>query len=621
MKILPQLLVLLTFASCPLAFAQGIPTDEATAPVRIVSPEFLVPGTPEAGAFIYPMVLRIDDEVLLFVQGGIFHTHGPPGTCLGDKIELFSAPATFRGLREPFQYEGAVSPCSCFSSGCPDSDKKFYELGSVFQAPHDGLYYLAAGIGSPDTVFQEGHFKELILARSTDGRTWDFLDGLNPIVQSSTVCDPDCRFISLLQPELVPGDPYWWGFFSWGYAEPGAQPDRVGAIRIYPDSPTVGEFEVQIQSGGIFRDLLPDGSFDFTPDTVAFDGIGSQIVEGEQGELVVLQGELRSEGDASGGCDSDGFPTLGSGLRYRVLEETSLSSSSRLTSRSRSLPTRNVTGFGSYTLLEDDNNNVLMLGTTSDSICQEDPTWPPGGNVFVGIDIVSSTVVPPDLLVRDSFGILPPLRELGDQLAGSSTEIGGALWTTVGDPLIGDNEITGDAVGSFVGRVDLGGLLEFDEVTVSALVSQGGSFAAVGFFADSTAGLWSPGSVAVVSKPSQSTVEIWGNGNSEVIEQIAFPVQPGVKSELALTLDTTANLLSAWVDGVIVLDRFSLGTLGVQPSAEIAGFHLNGATTGVSSVDFFEIHQGEAAIFSDGFETGDTSRWDDPKAARPSVSN
>ncbi|HEX3552176.1 MAG TPA: hypothetical protein VIA62_02985 [Thermoanaerobaculia bacterium] len=371
------------FIGAGAAFAAS--TEVNLTPTAVISPWTYWPTAPTQGRFYRPTGIQVGNTYYMYVEGGAFtNTLTGPGSesCpqIGEKILAFSTPWTSQGLRQPFTYVAPVSPCI-------SQPKAHFITGSAFRSSTDGQVKLLIDETYGGSQVQSGDFKETLLGTSSDGVhfTWStFLK--QSVVGSGTY---STYLVKLVQ---ATGNTNWWGTFWWAvchvcdgttHLELGDQVTAPGRIRVIMDSTNPRGYVVYILSGGTWKAVNDDGTFNFAPDTT------SDILTQS---IVFNNGQWEEWGDtalctAMDGC-SDGTSTDCSTFQYEVTNQGGgLGGVQMVTSMKRPMPTKNGLGRLGPFRMQDMNGVRLLYSSSTDRLCAT------GVNVgFPGSEIIVTEV-------------------------------------------------------------------------------------------------------------------------------------------------------------------------------------------------------------------------------------
>lgn len=329
------------------------------------------------GSFYNTTGVVIGSTLHIFIQGGLFSGEVPWQDCWGDKVIRFANPFTSTGVRSRFALGGRVSPCY----GTEEQTQTHYGLGTVVQAPWDGQYKIFLDRTENGAEFAEGDFKEILIGTSATGTAWSYPASINPLVKRS-------NGISIIDVTLTAASDRLWGLFQFGTVAP----DKVGRMQILPTEKSPRGFIVEIRSGGIWRTVADDGSFNFTPDNVWSGGNPNGIVS-SGGAIQVWSGSGSST--ATQGCN-DPYPG-GSTFVYRTATQTTLGGIQQVTSEVRPMPT--TSNFGrTFPYRVDRGSEKLLFSTSADRACETLPNNWPGFSPFRGMEILLTVLDEPDPL-------------------------------------------------------------------------------------------------------------------------------------------------------------------------------------------------------------------------------
>ncbi len=599
---------LLSVGLCSIGSASDIP-PEAEGPWVVVSPETVFPDEPNnllTRTFYQTTPILMEDEIFLYLQTDAPGPEGSPGLpwehCYHDQIVLFRGAATLDGIKGPFTVEKRVSRCECPEQGCSEPDNWVQEMGTVIQSKHDGKLYLIAQRVRFGTNWANGDFRAWTLGVSDDGIDWTWPSLEFPLIDQSEICDPVCRVYSVTSPALISEEDHWWGFFNWGTAA--TLNNRTGRIRIFPDVSRPNGFRTEIMSGGKWVVVNTDGTFDSIPDNVW----GFAIVQGltKVDDEYFLWADWLSTEDVAG-CTEDEL-NFGSTLLSRKVTPSSMESVRELESNVRPIPSANATGRIQPSLLVDrDGRKVLFSGST-DKVCETVPAWPQGGNTFWGIEIL--TTVLSDSIVEDLFSETAA-RPSGTSLSGTDTEIGDQQWQGSPGLKLIDGRITNQGVdgiyaAGFSTPTKSSGLGYWE--LESAIDLEGSGWVGVGFNGTATSGLYQTGQIWLLLHQNE-TWSVLADGLSETVGSgSTFEIaQPGV-NQVRLRYDPALNRVEASINETIVLPWAAV-THGVVDSFVGFTFFDDSGISGETILDDLKLRAFSRAIFSDDFESGDTSSW------------
>ena len=226
----------------------------------------------------------------------------------------------------------------------------------------------------------------------------------------------------------------------------------------------------------------------------------------------------------------------------------------------------------------------------------------------------------PGPAVVDTFTRVGPLRATGSNLHGRQAEVSGSVWTT-------DSGIVfdGDAAGVASSGGNLTATIPVTAPSASSPIVEvsadvdvaGSSWIAIGISDDLSGGLFT-GELWMLLQSSNGQVEVWANGLSHQLLAAPAPYLLLGSNQLRLAYDDSSNRVSAFVNGVRVLDDFDLDALnggtGFDPVVGSAGFQFSQPESGTTKVDNFSVNglygqrpgdwdgdgQAEVMIYRDG---------------------
>lgn len=200
-----------------------------------------------------------------------------------------------------------------------------------------------------------------------------------------------------------------------------------------------------------------------------------------------------------------------------------------------------------------------------------------------------------DFQIADGFRIGAEGRSLGASLSGTKTEAGDALWS----PVVGSVPIVFTDTGGGAVRMDPRGADKSSFVFVpipnaavlqlEATVNPGNSpdtnWAAIGFSASATQGLWAAGTLWVSLRP-WGDYEIYLAGVGVCLTKGSAPrFVPNGGNHLKIAYDSSAKVANVWINGVKVLDDAELGDYTPRNNFAGVGF----LKTVTASVDDFKV--------------------------------
>lgn len=328
------------------------------------------------GTFYNPTGIVVGGELYLYVQGGLSRSLASSecwNHCDLDTIVRFEAPFTASGVRGPFEPGNRVSPCR----GDELPELVHYGVGSVLRSSFDNQYKLFLDRTEGGADFSKGHFKEILIGTSSDAVDFTYPEEVNPFIRQ-------CNGISIIDVTLIDDGSMWWGTFQFGTS----QPNQTGFMRVLDAPSNPRGFEVQILSGGTFKTVDDDGTFDFTPDNIwSNSGANSIVLDGGQYEL---WGSVGGGSGVTEGCED---PNAGSKkIVYRTIDSSgNLGPVQDISSRVRAMPSINGTG-RLFPFRINRSGEKLLFTSTSDDVCfnNQPSNW--GSNVFVGHDTVMTVL-------------------------------------------------------------------------------------------------------------------------------------------------------------------------------------------------------------------------------------
>lgn len=235
--------------------------------------------------------------------------------------------------------------------------------------------------------------------------------------------------------------------------------------------------------------------------------------------------------------------------------------------------------------------------------------------------IASLKGLPNHLVIRDTFAN-SPARPVAGALSGTATEVGGRTWGAAATAVLGTSEVTTATGGAgahvagvpFAPPPDPARPLQ---VVEADLIVTGAEWVGLGFSLSATGGYWSHGQLWARLRPD-GTYAIHADGLTHELQSGAIPgFRPAGLNHVQLRYDRTANRLSVALNGTDVLSGRRLGDppVAFTPSLAFAGFQIQtapGTPAGQARVDNFRVFsRPDSGLFTDGFETGDLSRWSD----------
>jgi hypothetical protein len=518
------------------------------------------------GVAYNPSAIQVGKELFVYVQAITLDPDARPNLpwdwCPdGENVVRFHTPFTSAGLRRRFQVGNRVSPC--FGGG-----STHYGVGGVLFSSWDSQYKIFLDRAYPDQVFAAGHFKEIWMRSSPDGINWYDPPGVNPFVRQSQV-GPD--LISIIDVTLTAAGSRWWGFFVFGTIEA----NKVGRMRVIRAPLNARGFVVQMLSGGLWKNVKDDGSFDFKPDSV-WSGFPNSIIWND-GQFEVWTGSFAS---ATAGCD-DGIDADGT-LAYRTATESGMGPLQSLSSAVRAMPSRNWTGRMFPARLNHGAEKILLSAST-DRACETFDFWPGDwhGANWAGMEIVLTVLdAPPALpsLIADDFTNATPAQDPGDRLDGTLTPTGGRRWSARPSVVFGDGDITnvGSDASHVAGVPFVPSQHPNDPVaTVEAMVTpRGGNWIGVGFSRSATREYWSDGQLWMLLWAGGAW-NVLANGTAEEIDDGRATVFfPDDFNHLKLQYDAGTERLDAWINDEHVVAGFNVASLRFTPDIRYAGFHL-----------------------------------------------
>ena len=548
-----------------------------------------------------PTGIEVAGEYLLFVQTSTPVGPGPAPWefCVGDQVVLLKAPATYDGMRGAFSPVKRITPCSCTSFPCTDPNGQVYGLGNVIKSQHDDKYYLFLENVTPGVDFAAGHFKDVFYAVSEDAYSWSFENQDKPLIAQSTICSPTCKVYSVIDPTLFSEQNHWWGFFLWGIGAP----NHVGRMRVSPDSSRPNGFMVEILSSGTWQETNPDGTFSSVPDDVWPNAQPNSLIKTDSS--YELWASLPADEDTNG-CD-DGQAGSGSTFVVRSVSEDGMGLPKEMTSKTRAMPTRNLSGRITPHIAFDPGGARILYSASTDRVCEDqNQAWVDAGNLFAGMEVLSSDIS--DAEIEDRFSPRSG-RQNPSALDGSLTEIGGKIWSASSGLEVRDGLLTSG------GQDNLIATLSFNPVeygtnqqfSIEAEVDPTGSeWAAIGFA--QVGGFFGAGQIWMLLKPN-GAYTVFANGTTTVLAQgIAPKFVAGGFNQVELVYSADHSTVSATINGEVVLGVIE--TVFV-PTITRAGLHLFDGidVPGVTAFSSFRLKVSNSGLFSDGFEEGDPHRW------------
>lgn len=365
---------------------------------REISGNPVLAGSPVVSAELYnlqnqndtfynPSVLRIDEELVMYVQVGApgCPPNQIPGLVYRDQIVAFTAPWTAAGVvgtLVPYATSGPITEADMAASRItPCTPNVAYGTGRAFQRPGPQGYAIV--IDAADVVWEgaDAHdeFWKVQLGLSSDGKNWTFQPFVNSQPSGQWIFDVT------LTPDLDQPEPEtWWGVFRSGQGE------HVGRMEVTfgPQFPT--GFEVRILSGGVFKTLDVDTqtgeySFSFIPDDIMPNSgiVWTNDIYAENGQYRLwYSGPPTSTGC---GCQYKG----GSQLFYRVIDRNYLGPEVPLASDVRCMPSLNAVGRLAPARIKGPSGRNLLYSVDNTHCAElQDPQSPYNTNPFIGMSIV-----------------------------------------------------------------------------------------------------------------------------------------------------------------------------------------------------------------------------------------
>ncbi len=618
-----------------LAYPASSQQVEATTPnVTMSVGSILGESYPDNSQTFYnPTGIQIGDSFHFLVQvasGDEFSSDD--SFCWGDQIVHFTAEMSYEGLRSTPQLIGRISPCSpCTDLQCSYEDRFMWGLGGLFKSSLDGAYFVGVEYAKGDNVLV-GDFKEIRLMRSVDGFSWNQVlepgseEPVKLVSQSNLSCQAEtgpcsgpcaggnavaqgesCLLFQFLDLNLLSEQDHWWGYVRFVVSTT----SYLAKIRIFPDDPSPGEFRVELLAkDDTWKRVGASGEIDFLPKNLWRDGFVNALIESPSGCQVWASEYAPS---AVGGCDDgNNSPASTSRFAYREVDaERNLGSVHYLGSRSRPAETINSTGRLMPLPVRDPDGSLMLFSASSDRVCEAFPSWPPGGNTYVGMDIVQTEIT--DAWIRDGFSATSSRPE-GSSLDGSTTELGNETWTALGTTpglVIRDGTATDDgAVDTRAANIpfSLSDYPDTAEIVVRGRVGATGSqWVGFGLNSTHTSPLLSTGQVWVLIRPNGSW-ELVGEG--QTLSSGTVSVDPEAIS-LELAYEIERRRVDLRIDGVSAANDVAL-PMSFTPTLEAIGFQFFDPLPdqpGDNTLDRFEVALPTQSIFTDGFESGNRTAW------------
>lgn len=233
--------------------------------------------------------------------------------------------------------------------------------------------------------------------------------------------------------------------------------------------------------------------------------------------------------------------------------------------------------------------NVFTVGGTSYTF-----NWTTGivspAFTRVSVDRTYGSVTPPaapsGLIYEDTF----EGSTSGQNLNGSSTEVGGGTWSANGNTKFGNNDnVTGVSSTSAIAG------LPFDPTSysgepvtrVSANIDPAGSnWVGLGFSSSAQGGYWSDGQFWVLLRPA-GTYKIWTDGTNASLGEGSIPnFVSGSVNLLEIEYRPASNEGLVTINGTEVLSATSLG---FTPSIANVGVHIYSGTNNTTTMDDFSV--------------------------------
>jgi hypothetical protein len=198
-------------------------------------------------------------------------------------------------------------------------------------------------------------------------------------------------------------------------------------------------------------------------------------------------------------------------------------------------------------------------------------------------------------------------------LNGNKTEKGNLTWVAHNSVEYGSGVIrnaNGGAGGSHIGGVPF--ILDPSRplATVAAEVKVYGSeWIGIGFSRSATGSYWSHGRVWMLLRPN-GVVTIFADSTNLILHQQTVPnFNPGVYNALAIAFNKTDKTVSAWVNGVKILDNYDLKMHDpFDLNISHTGFHMYNSNLSISrlmEIDYFAVSasqvQDPRVCITDGF--------------------
>jgi hypothetical protein len=208
----------------------------------------------------------------------------------------------------------------------------------------------------------------------------------------------------------------------------------------------------------------------------------------------------------------------------------------------------------------------------------------------------------------DDFAATGPLTQDGRLLDGTESLIGGRSWNASNVAFS-----AGSASVTAAGAIGIATLAyqSLSSATVSSVEahvsSVGAGWAGIGFLGPAGPGLATDGQLWMFQQGGE--VRVRASGTSILLFSGIPPVLHSGSNLLRLEYRHVANTVSAFVNGIPLIQDIALSSFGFTPSLQGATLQIHQGTPGQSTVDLFRVNSGGSLIFSDGFETGSTDRW------------
>jgi hypothetical protein len=206
---------------------------------------------------------------------------------------------------------------------------------------------------------------------------------------------------------------------------------------------------------------------------------------------------------------------------------------------------------------------------------------------------VATTMVARDLFTNNSTD-----RKVGDPLRLTTTDAGGNLtWSAGQSVVLGINHVTHTtdvphcaATLPFDPSSFSGNRVAIVEAGVHPTGPEWSPWAAIGFSKSLTGNFWSDGQVWMYLRVN-GNLAVYANGTThQLVSTQASYYNPNGYNHLKLEYDWVSHTVSAWANGVKVLDSYDLDTLGLTPAISRAGLHLASTKPGTELyLDSFEL--------------------------------